>query len=77
MSADFPRSLDGAPMLLPMEMTAVRGALDKWFHSLGIKPAVMGEFDDSALIKVFGQEGHGVFVALRVIEAETLRQYLK
>ena len=75
LSADFPQSLDGAPMLLPMEMTAMRGDLDKWFHSLGIRPAIVGEFDDSALIKVFGQEGHGVFVAPKVIESEILRQY--
>jgi LysR family transcriptional activator of nhaA len=75
LSADFPRSLDDAPMLLPMEMTAIRGDLDQWFHSLGIRPAIVGEFDDSALIKVFGQEGHGVFVAPTVIESEILRQY--
>jgi len=75
LSADFPRSLDDAPMLLPMEMTAIRGDLDQWFHSLGIRPAIVGEFDDSALIKVFGQEGHGVFVAPTVIASEILRQY--
>ncbi len=75
LSADFPRSLDGAPMLLPMKMTAIRGDLDKWFHSLDIRPAVIGEFDDSALIKVFGQEGHGIFVAPKIIESEILRQY--
>jgi len=75
LSADFPRSLDNAPMILPMKMTAIRGDLDKWFHSLGIRPAIVGEFDDSALIKVFGQKGHGVFVAPKVIESEILRQY--
>jgi len=75
LSADFPQSLDGTPMLLPMVMTALRSSLDKWLFSLGIKPVVVGEFDDSALAKVFGQEGHGVFVAPRVIESEVLRQY--
>lgn len=75
LSADFPQSLDSAPMLLPMPMTALRSSLDRWFFSLGIKPVVVGEFDDSALIKAFGQEGHGVFVAPRVIESEVLRQY--
>lgn len=72
---DFPQSLNEAPMLLPMEMTALRGALDRWFVSLGIRPAVAGEFDDSALIMVFGQEGDGVFVAPTVIEKEVLRQH--
>lgn len=75
LSADFPQSLDGTPMLLPMELTALRGSLDQWFNSLGIKPVIAGEFDDSALIKVLGQEGHGVFVSPRVIESEVLRQY--
>ncbi len=71
----FPQSLHEAPMLLPMEMTALRGALERWFVSLGIRPAIAGEFDDSALIMVFGQEGDGVFVAPTVIEQEVLRQH--
>ena len=75
LQADFPRSLHGAPMLLPMEMTALRGALDIWFASLGIRPTIAGEFDDSALIKVFGQEGDGIFVAPTVIEQEVVRQH--
>lgn len=75
LSVGFPQSLDGTPMLLPMTMTALRGSLDKWFQTLGIKPVVAGEFDDSALIHAFGQEGYGVFVAPRVIESEVLRQY--
>jgi len=75
LSAGFPQSLDGTPMLLPMTMTALRGSLDKWFQTLGIKPVVAGEFDDSALIHAFGQEGYGVFVAPGAIESEVLRQY--
>lgn len=75
LSVGFPQSLDGTPMLLPMTMTALRGSLDKWFQTLDIKPVVAGEFDDSALIHAFGQEGYGVFVAPRVIESEVLRQY--
>jgi len=72
---DFPQSLHEAPMLMPMEMTALRGALDRWFSSLNIRPTIAGEFDDSALIMVFGQEGDGVFVAPLVIEKEVLRQH--
>lgn len=75
LQANFPLSLHEAPMLLPMEMTALRGSLDRWFASLGIRPAIAGEFDDSALIMVFGQEGDGIFVAPTVIEAEVLRQH--
>ena len=71
----FPQSLHEAPMLLPMEMTALRGGLERWFATLGIRPAIAGEFDDSALLNVFGQEGDGVFVAPTVIEPEVLRQH--
>lgn len=73
--ADFPQSLHEAPMLLPMEMTALRGALERWFATLGIRPTIAGEFDDNALLNVFGQEGDGVFVAPMVIEPEVLRQH--
>ncbi|MBU1404200.1 MAG: transcriptional activator NhaR [Proteobacteria bacterium] len=71
----FPLSLHEAPMLLPMERTALRGGLDRWFASLGIRPAIAGEFDDNALLNVFGQEGDGVFAAPTVVEPEVLRQH--
>ncbi len=72
---NFPYSLDKAPMLLPMNNTALRGRLDQWFNSLNILPHIVGEFDDSALLKVFGQAGDGIFVAPQVIEKEIQQQY--
>ncbi len=71
----FPQSLDGAPFLLPARNTSVRRALDSWFESKDIRPSVVGEFDDSALLKVFGQAGAGLFAAPDVIEEEVRRQY--
>lgn len=71
----FPLSLHEAPMLLPMEMTALRGGLERWFASLSIRPSIAGEFDDNALLNVFGQEGDGIFAAPTVIEPEVLRQH--
>jgi len=71
----FPKSCDGAPMLLPMESTAVRRSLDQWFEGQGIRPRVVSEFEDSALLKVFGQAGAGLFIAPTVIEAEVQKQY--
>ena len=71
----FPASLHGAPMLLPTEGAAVRRDLDGWFDALGVRPLVAGEFDDSALAKVFGQDGLGIFVAPTLIEAEIRRQF--
>lgn len=71
----FPYSLDKAPMLVPMGNTALRGGLDRWFEELNILPHIIGEFDDSALIKVFGQAGDGVFAAPQIIEQEVCAQY--
>lgn len=71
----FPRSLQGAPMLLPTTHTALRRALDQWFETEEIRPQVIGEFDDSALMKAFGQGGAGVFPAPSAIEDEIMRQY--
>ena len=71
----FPRSLDGAPFLLPGAPSAVRRTLEQWFDSEGVRPKIVAEFDDSALAKDFGQEGIGVFAVPTVIEAEVRRQY--
>ena len=71
----FPQSLDRAPFLLPMTGCSVRRELDRWFDKLDIHPEIVGEFDDSALLKVFGQSGAGVFAAPSVIEGEIVRQY--
>jgi LysR family transcriptional activator of nhaA len=71
----FPQSLDGAPFLLPSQKTTLRRSLEQWFDSQGIRPVVKGDFEDSALLKVFGQAGHGLFVAPTVIEGEVRRQY--
>jgi LysR family transcriptional activator of nhaA len=72
---DFPRSLHGAPMLMPSEASAVRHALDLWFDGKGVRPTIVGDFDDSALLKAFGQRGLGVFAMPSVIEAEVVRQF--
>lgn len=71
----FPRSLNGAPFLLPTDNTMLRRSLEQWFEAEGIRPHEVGEFEDSALLKVFGQAGAGLFAAPSVIEAEVRRQY--
>ena len=71
----FPRSLDNAPMLLPTDNTALRRSLDHWFDAQQIRPRIVSEFEDSALLKVFGQEGGGIFAGPSVIEREIQRQY--
>jgi LysR family transcriptional regulator, transcriptional activator of nhaA len=71
----FPRSLDGAPVLLPAEGTALRRALEGWFEARGVRPDLAGEFDDSALLKAFAARGMGFFAAPSLIEKEVCAQY--
>ncbi|MHB1349991.1 MAG: transcriptional activator NhaR [Desulfobulbaceae bacterium] len=75
LKGQFPQSLNGMPMLLPSPMSALRGALDQWFDSIGIRPSVVGEFDDQALLKTFGQAGDGIFASPTVIDEEVQRQH--
>ena len=62
-------------MLLPTANSALRRALEQWFLAEGIRPRVVAECDDSALLKVFGQSGAGIVPAPTVAEAEIRRQY--
>jgi LysR family transcriptional activator of nhaA len=71
----FPKSLNKARMLLPSPMSALRGGLDQWFSSIGIRPDIAGEFDDHALLTVFGQAGDGIFTVPSIIEQEVCRQH--
>jgi LysR family transcriptional activator of nhaA len=61
--ADFPRSLNGAPFLLPTRNNALRGKIDEWFELQGLRPDVVGEFEDNALLNTFGRRGLGLFFA--------------
>ena len=71
----FPDSLSEAPMLLPSPNSALRRRLDDWFESRQLSPRIVGEFDDSALLKAFGEAGAGVFAGPSVIEDEICRMY--
>jgi LysR family transcriptional activator of nhaA len=71
----FPRSLDGAPILLPAQDTTFRRSLEQWFDEVGIRPRVCGEFSDPALLKVFGRKGHGLFAVRQAVEQDTRQQY--
>jgi LysR family transcriptional activator of nhaA len=71
----FPRSLNDAPLLLPTTQTALRRALEGWFEAEDLRPRIVGEFDDLALMKTFGQAGDAAFPAPTAIEPEVMRQY--
>lgn len=67
----FPRNLRGAPFLVQSAGFAARRRFDAWSALHDIRPSIVGEFDDSALITAFGREGRGVFMAPAVIDRET------
>jgi LysR family transcriptional activator of nhaA len=71
----FPRSLDGAAMLLPTDNVATRRSLDAWFDSEGVRPRIVAEVEDSAVLKAFGHAGAGVFPVAAVVEPDVVRQY--
>jgi len=75
LSGRFPACLNGAPLLFPAEGTALRRSLDAWLEENGLTPKLVGEFEDRALAKAFGQAGAGVFVAPTAIESEVKRQH--
>ena len=72
---DFPQSLGDVPLLLPTAHTAVRDRLDHWFEQRAIRPRVVGEFEDSALLKTFGASGMGVFPAAEWVHDDLLAHY--
>ena len=71
----FPKSLSGAPFLLPMKNSTMRQLMDRWFESHAIRPRILGEFQDTALITAFGQAGTGIFAAPTAIEREVRNRY--
>jgi LysR family transcriptional activator of nhaA len=71
----FPRSLDGAPCLLPSAHATVRRTLDQWFETNRVRPTLVAEFDDSALMYAFGEVGQGFFPAPSIFESEFRRRY--
>jgi LysR family transcriptional activator of nhaA len=71
----FPKSLNGAPLLLPADHTQVRAALNLWLDSKRIHPRVVGEFDDSALMFAFGRSGAGIFPAPSAIAQDVQRHF--
>lgn len=74
-SKNFPQSLADVPLLLPTTHTAVRDRLDQWFEQRAIRPRIVGEFSDGALLKTFGASGMGVFPAAEWAHDDLLAHY--
>ena len=71
----FPRSLDGAPMLMPTSSSASRRALDQWLERVNVRPRVVAEFEDRALMKAFGEAGTGIFATPTTVEDHVRDKY--
>jgi LysR family transcriptional activator of nhaA len=71
----FPQSLNEAPILLPTTENPIRRALDDWFDQQGVSPRLVAEFEDSALMKAFGETGNGIFPASVAISHEVESMY--
>jgi LysR family transcriptional activator of nhaA len=71
----FPACLNGAPFLLPIEGSKLRQSFDQWLDASAVRPVIVGEFRDSALLKTFGAAGTGFFLAASAIEAEVRSHY--
>jgi LysR family transcriptional regulator, transcriptional activator of nhaA len=71
----FPGSLDGAPVLLPTEPSSLRRALDAWFDELGVRPRIVAELEDGALLTAFGATGAGLFCAPTAVRDDVRRQH--
>ena len=71
----FPSSLSGAPVLLPTRNNLIRGRIDHWFEARDLRPDVVGEFDDNALLNTFGRNGLGLFPAPSALAADVEEQF--
>ncbi len=75
LQGEFPQCLNGMPMLLQGAAASVRQQFEGWLVRQQVHPLIIGEFDDVALMKAFGREGSGIFMAPTVLEAETIEQF--
>jgi len=74
-AAGFPGNLNGAPFLLPTRNNALRGRIDEWFELHNVRPDVVGEFEDNALLNTFGRRGAGLFFAPAALASDLAEQF--
>jgi LysR family transcriptional activator of nhaA len=72
---NFPECLRELPVLLPTSHSTVRLLIDQWLNKHGITPNIVGEFEDSALLKTFAASGLGVFPAGKLVEKDLRETY--
>ncbi|GGY50797.1 LysR family transcriptional regulator [Pseudoduganella albidiflava] len=75
LGGNFPRNLNQAPMLLPTRNNALRGRIDEWLLKHDVRPEVVGEFEDNAMLTTFARDGLGLFFAPAGLEPDIQAQY--
>lgn len=75
LAKDFPQSLNGAPMLIPGKVANIYTQIQQWFEAENVHPKIVGEFDDTALMKAFGRGGAGIFTAPTPIAKEVEHEH--
>lgn len=75
LKAGFPKSLDGAPALLPTDNTGLRRTVEQWFRAVRVRPNVLAEFEDSAMMKVLAADGKGFTVLPTLVAEEAMERY--
>lgn len=72
---EFPANLNGAPLLLPTRNHVIRSRIDHWFELNDVRPDIVGEFDDNALLNTFGRNGMGLFPAPSALIKDVQEQF--
>jgi LysR family transcriptional activator of nhaA len=71
----FPKSLNEAPALLPMSNSGLRRSLEKWFHSIGVRPRLVGEFEDPAFVNLLAANGLGFMAVPTLVAKESMARF--
>lgn len=71
----FPKSLNGAPALLPMSNSGLRRSLEKWFHATGVRPRLVGEIEDPAFVQTLALQGLGFMTVPTLVAKELVARF--
>lgn len=72
---NFPASLNHAPLLVPTRNNALRGRIDAWLVQHEVRPEIVGEFEDNAMLNTFGRNGLGLFFATSALAHDIEEQF--
>jgi len=72
----FPQDLDGRPLLLPSIESEIRAAFDFLLEQAGVRPVVVAEVDDMAMLRLLARESGHLTLVPPVVVLDELRQGL-